>query len=58
MREQSWRNVRSRAQHVARGDATADASWAREVVTCAWPRASMVTRVVMAKGVGSSPGKR
>ena len=52
MREQSWRNVRRRAQLVAHGNATADAKWAREVVTCGWPRGSMVKRVVLA------PGKR
>ena len=50
MREQSWRNVRRRAQLVAHGNATADAKWAREVVTCGWPRGSMVKRVVLASG--------
>ena len=35
---QSWRNVRTRAEQVARGGVLADASWAREVVTCGWPR--------------------
>ena len=48
MREQSWRNVRRRAQLVAHGNATADAKWAREVVTCGWPRGIMVKRVVLA----------
>ena len=49
---QGWSNVHSRAQLVARGNVTADAKWAREVVTCGWPRGSMVKRVVLA------PGKR
>ena len=38
MLAQSWRNVRSRAEQVARGGVPANASWAREVVTCGWPR--------------------
>ena len=33
-----WRNVHRRAQLVARGNATVSAKWAREVVTCGWPR--------------------
>ena len=48
LNEQGWRNVHSRAQLAARGNATADAKWAREVVTCGWPRGSMVKRVVLA----------
>ena len=47
---QGWSNVHSRAQLVARGNVTADAKWAREVVTCGWPRGSMVKRVVLASG--------
>ena len=50
LNEQGWRNVHSRAQLAARGNATADAKWAREVVTCGWPRGSMVKRVVLASG--------
>ena len=49
---QGWRNVHSRAKLVARGNVTADAQWAREVVTCGFPRGSMV------KGVVLAPGKR
>tara|TARA_B100000795_G_scaffold140225_1_gene104961 strand:- start:610 stop:816 length:207 start_codon:yes stop_codon:yes gene_type:complete len=49
---QGWRNVHSRAKLVAHGNVTAGAQWAREVVTCGWPRGSMVKRVVLA------PGKR
>ena len=45
---QGWRNVHSRAQLVARGNVTTDAKWAREVVTCGWPRGSMVKLVVLA----------
>ena len=45
---QGWSNVHSRAQLVARGNVTADAKWAREVVTCGWPRGIMVKRVVLA----------
>ena len=37
LHEQSWRNVRSRAQQVALGQVPANESWAQEVVTCAWP---------------------
>ena len=49
---QGWRNVHSRAKLVARGNVTADAQWAREVVTCGFPRGSTV------KGVVLAPGKR
>ena len=38
---QGWRNVHSRAKLVAHGNVTAGAQWAREVVTCSWPRGSM-----------------
>ena len=55
LNEQGWRNVHSRAQLAARGNATADAKWAREVVTCGWPRGSMVKRVVLASGRAGYP---
>ena len=48
LNSQGWRNVHSRAQLVARGNVTADAKWAREVVTCGWPRGSMVELGVLA----------